>query len=165
MFVRVSVYMCLLVCFHVSVCLSLSLKVVYMSVWLCVWECICVCLPVSTNSSGNITWADPERERLTSPCVQSRHLLGSMVPSWALPCSSNCPPHQTSPHCLPTCLCREKWGRDPWRTVTTALSESCACPPIKALIQSPHTDAETDSRSDWDQDRALLQANEWHRGG
>ena len=30
--VAVSVYMCLLVCSHVSVCLFLSLKVVYMSV-------------------------------------------------------------------------------------------------------------------------------------
>ena len=34
------------------------------------------------------------------------------------------------------CMCIEKrWG-DPWRTVATALSESCAGPPIKALIRS-----------------------------
>ena len=63
--------MCLLVCFYVSVCLSVSLKVVYMSVWLYVWECICVCLPVSMYSSWSITWADPQRERLTGPCVHS----------------------------------------------------------------------------------------------
>ena len=39
-------------------------------------------------------------------------------------------------------------GGDPWRTVTTAPPESCACPPIKALIRSPRTDAEIESRSD-----------------
>ena len=157
--------MCLLMCFHVSVCLSVSLKVVYMFVWLCVWECICVCVPVSMYSSGSITWADPQRERLTGPCVQTSHPLGSMVPSWAPPCSSGGPPHQTSPHCPPACLCREKRGGDPWRTVTTALSESCACPPIKALLMSPCTDAEIKSRSDWDPDWGQLLANEWHRGG
>ena len=37
---------------------------------------------------------------------------------------------------------------DPWKTVAIALSESCSCPPIKALIKSPCTDAEIESRSD-----------------
>ena len=157
--------MCLLMCFHVSVCLSVSLKVVYMFVWLCVWECICVCVPVSMYSSGSITWADPQRERLTGPCVYSSHPHGSMVLSWALPDRRFCPPQQTSPHCLSPCMCREKRGGDPWRTVTTALSESCACPPIKALLMSPCTDAEIKSRSDWDPDWGQLLANEWHRGG
>ena len=151
--------------FHVSMCLSVSLWVVYMSVWLCVWECICVCLPVSMYSSTSITWADPQRERLTGPCVHSSRLCGSVVPSWALPGSRIYPPHQTSPHCLLPCMCREKRGGDPWRTVTTALSESCASPPIKALIRSPYTDAEIESRSNWDPDRGQLLANEWHRGG
>ena len=42
---------------------------------------------------------------------------------------------------------RRQW-RYPWRTVTTALSESCACLHIKVLIRSPLTDAEIESRSD-----------------
>ena len=150
--------MCLLVCFHVFVCLSVSLWVVYMSVWLCVWECICMCLPVSMYSSGSITWAEPQRERLTGPCVHSSHPLQSMVPSRALPGSRIYPPHQTSPHCLLPCMCIEKrWG-DPWRTVATALSESCAGPPIKVLIISPCTDAEIESRSHWDPDQGRLLA-------
>ena len=37
---------------------------------------------------------------------------------------------------------------DPWKTVAIALSESRSCPPIKALIRSPCTDAEIESRSD-----------------
>jgi len=45
-------------------------------------------------------------------------------------------------------MCREKRGADPWRTVTAALSESCAGPPIKALIRSPCTDAEIEARRD-----------------
>jgi len=39
-----------------------------------------VCLPVSMYSSGGIIWTDPQRERLTSPCVHSSRLLESMVP-------------------------------------------------------------------------------------
>ena len=76
----VYVYMCLLMCFHVSVCLSESLWVVY-SLCDCVSENAFVCLPVSMYSSGSITWADPQMERLTGPCVHSSHPLGSMVPS------------------------------------------------------------------------------------
>ena len=157
--------MCLLVCFHVSVCLSVLLWVVYMSLWLCVWECTCMCLPVSMYSSRSITWADPQRERLTSQCVHSSNPCGSMVPSWVLPGSRIYPPHETSPHCISPCRCREKRRVDPQRTVTTALSESCASPPIKALIMSPYTDAEIVARSNWDPDQGWLLANEWQRGG
>ena len=157
-YVSLFMFMCLLVCFHMSMCLSVSL-------WLCVWECICVCLLVSMYSSGSIPCADPQRERLTSPCVHASHPLGSVVPSWALPCSSSGPPHQTSPHYLLPCMCREKRGADLWRTVTTALSESFASPSIKALTRSPSTDAEIESRSNWEPDWSRLLANEWHRGG
>ena len=48
---------------------------------------------------------------------------------------------------LPLVSVERSDGGDPWRTVTTAPSESCACPPIKALIRSPCTDAEIQSRS------------------
>ena len=47
---------------------------------------------------------------------------------------------------------RSERGGDPWRTVTTTLSESCAGPPIKALMRSPCTDAEIASRRDRDTD-------------
>ena len=156
------------VCLYVSKCLCDCLCRCgwCMSVWLCVWEYICVCLPVmSVCISGSITWADPQRERLTGLRVHSSHPLGSMVPSWALLCSSGGPPHQTSPHCPPAHLCREKWGGDPWRTVTIALCESCDGPPIKALIRSPCTDAEIASRRDRDPDWGMLLSHEWHRGG
>lgn len=38
-----------------------------------------MCLPVSMYSSRSITWADPQRERLTGPCVLSIRLLQSVV--------------------------------------------------------------------------------------
>ena len=41
---------------------------------------------------------------------------------------------------------------DPWRMVTTALSESFASPPIKALIISSWTDAEIKARNGWESD-------------
>ena len=146
LWLAIHVFMCLCVGLYVSACVfpcvCVSVCVLVAGVYVCVTvclECICVCLAVSMYSSRSITWADPQRERLTGPCVHSSRLLGSKVSSWALPCSSGGPPHQTSPHCPPACLCMEKrWGggADPWRTVTTALCESCACPPIKALIRS-----------------------------
>ena len=110
MFICVSmyVYMCLLLCFHVSVGLSVSLWVVYKSLCLFVWECISVCLPVSMYSSGSIPSAYPQKERLTGPCGHASHPIGSMVPSWALPGSRIYPPHKTSPHCPPACFYREK---------------------------------------------------------
>ena len=165
------VFMCLYVCLYESACVvpcvCVSVYVVVCGVYVCVTvsENAFECLHVSMYSSGSITWADPQRERLTCPCVQSSHPLGSMVPSWALPHSSSGLPHQTSPHCLSPCMCIEKRGVDPWRIVTTALSESCDGPPIKALIRSPCTDAEIQSRSIWDPDWGLLLASEWHRGG
>ena len=75
------VFMCCCVCLYVSafvlppVCVSVSVGEggVYVRV--------SVCLPVSTYSTGNVTWADTQRKRLTSPRVQSSLPLGSMVPS------------------------------------------------------------------------------------
>ena len=42
----------------------------------------------------------------------------------------------------------EKKRGESWRTVIIALSESCACTPVKALIRTPCTDAEIESRRD-----------------
>ena len=103
------VLVCLFVCVSVCACVSLtSYACFYVSlcmficVCLCVSMCLCVCLchcgwciclcdcvsenafeclPVSMYSSGSITWTNPQRERLTGPCVQSSHPLQSMVPS------------------------------------------------------------------------------------
>ena len=79
----VSLCMFICVCFCVSMCLCVRLCCCGRCICMCdcVLERICVCLPVSMYSSGSITWADPQRERLTGPCVHSSHLRGSMVPS------------------------------------------------------------------------------------
>ena len=52
--------------------------------------------------------------------------------------------HPTKHHltALPLVSVERSDRGNPWRTVTIALSESCAGPPIKALIRSPHTEAE-----------------------
>ena len=78
------VYRCLCVCLYVSSCVFpcvyvsvCAILVVYMPVWLCVWECICVCLPVSMYSSGSITSADSQRERLTY-----RSMCTIQSPAW-----------------------------------------------------------------------------------
>ena len=93
--------------------------------WLYVCECICMCLPVSSYRCGSIAWGDPQRERLTGPCLHTSHLLGSMVSSWALPGSSLCLLHQTSPHCPSPCICREKREGDFGGTVIIVLSGLC----------------------------------------
>ena len=79
------VFLCMFLC--VCLCVSMCLCVCLCRSGWCICLCDCVsenafeCLPVSMYSSGSITWADPQRERLTCPCVQSSHPLGSMVPS------------------------------------------------------------------------------------
>ena len=79
----VSLCMFLCVCLCVSMCLCVCLC---RSGWcICLCDCVSenvfVCLPVSMYSSTSITWADPQRERLTGPCVHSSRLLGSKVSS------------------------------------------------------------------------------------
>ena len=58
--------------------------------------------------------------------------------------------HPTKHHhtALPLVSVERREVGDPWKTVAIALSESSSCPPIKALIRSPCTDAEIESRSD-----------------
>ena len=98
-------------------------------------------------SSGNTTWADPQRERLTSPCVQSTTCFDQWHPVELSLIVAVVHPTKHHHTALPL-VSVEKTGWDPWRTVTTAQSESCACPPTKALIRSPCTDADIESRSD-----------------
>ena len=72
------------VCLYVSKCLCVCLCHCGWCMCLCdcvyenVFVCVCLCPPYS---SGSITWADPQRERLTGPSVYSSRLIGSMVPS------------------------------------------------------------------------------------
>ena len=109
------VYMCPYVCLYVSACVfpcvCVSVCVIVYGVYVCVTMCLIIHLWVSACvhvQMWSIPWADPQRERLTGPCGYASHPLGSMVSSWVLPGSSGGPPHQTSPHCPPSCFCREK---------------------------------------------------------
>jgi len=98
-------------------------------------------------SSGNTTWADPQRERLTGPCVHSTTCFDQWYPVELSLIVAVV--HPTKHHHTALLLVSvEKTGWDTWRTITTALSESCACPLIKALIRSPCTDAEIAFRRD-----------------
>ena len=169
----VYVFVCGFVCVSVSACVSLtSYACLYVS--LCVFICVCLCalmcLCVSVVLGGVYVCVTVclRMHLCLSACV---HVAGASL--WltlrgrGLPLHLYTPvthvdqwypvehslivgfiyPTKLSPHCLSPCMCREKRGGDPWRTVTTALSESSACPPIKALIRSPFTDAEIESRS------------------
>ena len=95
-----------------------------------------MCLPVSMYGSGSITWADPQRERLPvhvySPVArmdQWHPAESYLVVGFIHPTKH----HLTAFHLH---VKREERG-DPWRTVITALSESCDGPLIKALIKVP----------------------------
>ena len=109
------VYMCLCVYLYVSACMfqcvCVSVCIILDGVYVCVTMCLRIHLQVSACLHvlmWSIPWADPQRERLTGPCVHVSCLLGSMVPSWELPGSRIYPLHQTSPHCPPACFCRKK---------------------------------------------------------
>ena len=123
----VSLFMCLLVCFHVPVCLSGSLWVMYMSVSLCVWEYICVCLPVSMYRYGASLGLTLRRRDLqvhvftpVSRLDQWYSVECFLVVGFV---------HTTKITIFPfPCICREKRRTYLWRTVTTALLESlCLC--------------------------------------
>ena len=83
------VYMCLCLYVFASVfsCVCVSVCVLVGGVYVCVTMCLrmylcvfaCVCVQM-----WSITWADPQSERLTGPCVHASLLLGSMVPNCAL---------------------------------------------------------------------------------
>ena len=150
MFICVSlyVYMCLLVCFDVSMCQCR-----------CGW-CICLCDCVSENAFVCVCLC---------PCTVAGASLELTLRGRGLPLHVYTPvarvdqwypvehslivgfiyptKHHHTAFC-PACVERREGGGDPWRTVATALSESCAGPPIKALIRSPCTDVEIESRSD-----------------
>ena len=103
-----------------------------------------MCLPVSMYSSRSITWADLRGRGLQVhvyipvACVDQWYPVEhSLVIEFIHPTKH----HHTTFH--PACVeSREGGGGNPWRTVTTALSESRASPPIQALIRSLYTVAE-----------------------
>ena len=133
--VSVYVYMCLLVCFNVSVYQCR-----------CGW-CICLCDCVSENAFVYVCLC---------PCTVAGASLELTLRGRGLPvhvytpvtCLDQWYPverslvgrfiHPTKHHLTAFRLHvqREEKG-DPWRTVTTALSESCDGPLIKALIKVP----------------------------
>ena len=117
------VYMCLLVCFHVSVCLSVSLWMVYIFVWLCVWESICECLPVSMYRCGASLGLTLRGRGLPVHVDTPVTHLDQWYP---VECSLVVVVvHPTKHHHTALRLVsvgRRQWG-DPWRTVTTALSD------------------------------------------
>ena len=141
-------FMC--ICLYASMCLCICLCC-------CGW-CICLCDCVSENAFVCVCLC---------PCTVAGASLGLTLRGRGLPvhvynpvsCLDQWYPvelslviamvHPTKHHhtALPL-VSVEKTGWDPWRTVTTAQSESCACPPTKALIRSPCTDADIESRSD-----------------
>lgn len=123
--VNVYVYVCPS-CVFPRVCLSVS--VIEGGVCLC--DCVseemhlCVCLPMSMYSSGTIAWADPQRERLTSPCVKSSHPLDQRYPaelSLVVAVVHATKHHHTA---LPL-VSVERTEGESLRTATTALSEMC----------------------------------------
>ena len=148
------VYMCL--CLYVSAyvfpCVCVSVCVIVGGVYVCVTMCLRMHLCVSACvhvQMWSITWADPQRERLTSPSVHSSFPLWSMVPSRALPGSRLCPPHQTSLHCPSSASVKRKEGEICGGSNNNTVGELVfVCLPTKALIMSPFTDAEIKARSD-----------------
>ena len=103
------VYMCLCIyvfacvspCVCVSVCVVVGGVYVYVTMCLRIHLCVSACVHVQMWS---ISRADPQRERLTGPCVQSSLPLGSMVLSWALPGSSLVHPNKNHHTALPLYL-------------------------------------------------------------
>ena len=80
------VYMCLCLnvsasvfpCVCVSVCVLVGGVYVCVTIYLRIHLCVSACVHVQMWS---ITRADPQRERLTGPCVHASLPLGSVVPS------------------------------------------------------------------------------------
>ena len=162
MFLCVSVYV------YVSACVF---PCVYVCLCRCGW-CICLCDYVSENAFVCFCLCSCT---VVGPSLRGRGLLVQVytplaqVDQW-YPVELSLVVvvvHPTRHHhtFLPLVSVERREVGDPWKTVAIALSESRSCPPIKALIRSPCTDAEIESRSDWDPDWGQLLANEWHRGG
>ena len=147
----VSLYRFICVCSCVSMCLSVCLCC-------CGW-CICLCDCVSENALVCVCLC---------PCTVAGASLGLTLRGRGLPIHVYNPVggfdqwypvelslmvavvHPTKHHhtALSIISVERSDGGDPWRTVTIALSGSCAGSPIKALIRSPCTDAEIESRRD-----------------
>ena len=70
------VFACVFPCVCVSVCVAVGGVYVYVTICLRIHLCVSACVHVQMWS---ISWADPQRERLTGPCVQASLPLGSMV--------------------------------------------------------------------------------------
>ena len=147
------VFMCLCVCYMSQLCGSVCLCVcvIVCGVYVCVTVClrmhlsVCLCPCTVVGASLGLTLRGRGLPvHVYNPVIRFNQwypvelsLIVAVV-------------HPTKHHHTALLLVsvERSDGGDPWRTVTTAPPESCACPPIKALIRSPCTDAEIESRSD-----------------
>ena len=140
----VSLCMFICVCFCVSMCLWVYLchcgwcisLCVYLSenAFLCVYLCPCTVVGASLRLTlrrrGLLVHVDMPVTRLDQWYPVERFLVVGFIPPTK---------HHHTALRLASIERRERG--DPWRTVTTSLSESFASPPIKALTRSPSTDA------------------------
>ena len=126
MFICISVYMsaCVFPCACVSLWVIVGDVYVCVTMHLRIHLCVSACVHVQMWS---ITWADPQRERITGPCVHSSLRLDQW---YSVECFLVVGfVHTTKITIFPfPCICREKRRTYLWRTVTTALLESlCLC--------------------------------------
>ena len=79
--------LCVYVSAYVFPCVCVSVCVIVGGLYVCVTMCLRIhlCAYAYVNvQMWSITWADPQSERLTGPCVHASLLLGSMVSNCTL---------------------------------------------------------------------------------
>ena len=133
LYVLLCMFICVCLCVYMCLCVCVSLWMVYMFVWLFVWESICVCLPVSIYRCGACLGLILRGRGLP---VHVDMPVAHLDQQYPVECSlAVAVAHPTKHHHIAPQLAsveRREQG-DPWRTVTTALSESFASSPIKVL--------------------------------
>ena len=140
------VSLCLFIC--VCLCVSMCLCICLCHCWWCIclcdcvsenaFVCVCLCPRTVVETSLGLTLRGrglPVHVYNPDTCLDQWYPVElSLIAAVVHPTKH----HQTA---LPIVSVERSDRGNPWRTVTIALSESCAGPPIKALIRSPYTDA------------------------
>ena len=149
------VFMCLCVCYMSQLCGSVCLCVcvIVCGVYVCVTVClrmhlsVCLCPCTVVGASLGLTLRGRGLPvHVYNPVIRFNQWYPvelSLIVAVVHPTK-----HHHTALLFVSVERSEGGGGDPWRTVTAALSESCAGPPIKALIRSPGTDAKIESRRD-----------------
>ena len=153
--VSLTSYACFYVslCMFICVCLSVSMCLCHCGWCICLCDCVsenafvCVCLCPCTLAGASLGLTLRGRGLLVHVYSPVTHLdqLYPVELSLVVAVVHPTKHHHTA---LSIISVERSDGGDPWRTVTIALSGSCAGSPIKALIRSPCTEAEIESRSD-----------------